>query len=344
MHTQRSLWSAAVLVGTCLLVLVVGCDDRKAPGGKKPVYGYVTPGSDTWYRRDVEGFEYAAKRAGVEVVVLNSDYNVEKEVANIESLIAQGVDGMCVFTFNEAGAYVAAKKCAAAGIPLVVTDNAGEVLKQDKDIVACIDFDWKAMGKQTAIYIAEKFPGENIVMVMGRFEHVPVRMFRSTFEPTIKELGRNKIVQIRDGKYNPKVAADHVQDLVESGLEFSVVFVFNEDMAAAVVRILKSRDKLNKPIKVIAENGSPVGLPLVKDGSIQYTISSSPGWEGMISFLALHAHLKGRTKELNRQIMLPIAPVTKETADDKTRVVPWEADPVWLELTKKHFPQYDGLY
>ena len=27
-----------------------------ASGGKQLVYGYVTPGPDTWYKRDVDGF------------------------------------------------------------------------------------------------------------------------------------------------------------------------------------------------------------------------------------------------------------------------------------------------
>lgn len=357
MHREIGRWRAVVSAGIMALVacaaLLAGCRDdgsQEGSGGQARrdardlVYGYVTPGPDTWYKKDVEGFQFAAKRAGVDVVVLNSNYDVEKEIANIESLILQGVDGMCVFTFNEGGARIAAKKCAKAGIPLVVTDNAGEVLKQDDDIVACIDFDWKAMGNDWAEYIARNYPGENIAMVTGLFEHVPVQMYRSTFEPKVKELGKNKIVAIRDGKYKPIIAVEQAQGLIESGVKFSVLFVGNEDMSAAVIRMLKSRNLLNNPIKVISTNGSPVGIPLVKDGSLRYTISSSPGWEGMISFLALHEHIKGKSKELNQQIMLPITPVTKDTIDDKTKVVPWEVDPVWLDLTKKYFPRYNGLY
>jgi len=315
-----------------------------AQSGKQYVYGYVTPGPDTWYKRDVDGFVYAAERAGNKVIVLNSNYDPEKEIANIDSLINQGVDGMCVFTFNQNGANIAAKKCAAAGIPLVVTDNAGLALKSGYDIVSCIDFDWGAMGKDIAGYIAKNYPGENIAMIMGLFEHVPVQMFRAAFEPEVAKLGKNKIVAIRDGKYDPNVAVNQAQDLIESGTKFSVLFVFNEDMAAAVVRTLKTRGNLNKPIKVLASNGSPPGIDLVREGSIKYSVSSSPGWEGMISALSLHAFVTGKVAKTNQQIMLPITPVNTSTMNDKTKVIPWEADSVWLDLTKKYFPQYDGLY
>ena len=64
----------------------------------------------------------------------------------------------------------------------------------------------------------------------------------------------------------------------------------------------------------------------------------------MISFLALHAYVEGVITDLNQQIMLPITPVNEETIDDPTKVVPWEVDPVWIELTKDYFPEYDGLY
>jgi ribose transport system substrate-binding protein len=218
------------------------------------------------------------------------------------------------------------------------------VLKSGSPLVACIDFDWTAMGKDMAQYIAKNYPGEDVAVVMGLFEHVPVQMFRASFEPELAKLGKNKIVSVRDGKYDPSVAVNQVQDLVQSGKKFSVLFVFNEEMAAAVIRSLKSQNLLNNPIKVLSSNGAPYGIELVKEGSLKYSISSSPGWEGMISALALHAYVTGKDKKVNQQIMLPITPVTPATIDDKTKVIPWDVDPVWLELTKKYFPKYNGMY
>ena len=75
---------------------------------KELTFGYVTPGPDTWYKRDVDGFVLAAKLLGIKTVVLNSDYDVQKEVSNIDSLVTQGVDGMAIFSFNQQGAITAA--------------------------------------------------------------------------------------------------------------------------------------------------------------------------------------------------------------------------------------------
>ena len=339
-RNTRVLWIIAIVT----VLAFVGADMSLIAAPKQLTYGYVTPGPDTWYKRDVDGFVYAAQRAGVKVIDLNSDYNPEKEIANIDSLINQGVDGMCVFTFNQNGANIAAKKCAAAHVPLVVTDNVGQVLKSGYDIVGCIDFDWSAMGNDVAQYIAKTFPGENIAVIMGLFEHIPVQMFRAAFEPAVQKLGKNKIIAVRNGKYDPTEAVNQAQDLIQSGQKFSVLFVFNDDMGAAVVRMLKTSNLLNNPIKVITTNGAPSGIELMKQGAIKYSVSSSPGWEGMISFLALQSYVQGKVTKLNQQILLPIAPITPTTIDDKTKVIPWEVDPVWLDLTKKNFPQYTGLY
>ena len=64
---------------------------------------------------------------------------------------------------------------------------------------------------------------------------------------------------MRDGKYDPNEAVNQAQDLIQSGQKFSVLFVFNDEMGAAVVRMLKTSDLLNNPIKVITTNGAPYG-------------------------------------------------------------------------------------
>ena len=130
--------TAVVMVGTMLTAMPMGV--MAGEGGK--VYGYITPGTDTWYQRDVDGFTMGAEKDGNKVVVLNSDYDADKEISNIDSLINQGVDGLCIFPFNETGAKIAAEKCAQAGIPVVATDTCGTALDAEADIVAAIDFDW----------------------------------------------------------------------------------------------------------------------------------------------------------------------------------------------------------
>jgi ribose transport system substrate-binding protein len=278
-----------------------------------------------------------ATKDGNKVVVLNSDYDVSKEVANIDAMINQGVDALCIFSFNENGAIIAAEKAAKAGIPMVATDSCGTVLNAKADVVAAIDFDWIEMGNNYAQWMADNHPGEDFVIITGNFESVPCQLINQSMIEKSEELGQNKLIDIREGEYNPSVAANVAQDLVASGKEFSVIFVMNEDMAAAVIRTLQNSGQLDN-YTVIAQNGSPAGLPLIKAGTLDYTISSSPGWEGLVSYKVLDAYVTGKNKTVNQTVMLPIMPVNEQNIEDISKVVPWEVNEIYWELTKNYFP------
>jgi ribose transport system substrate-binding protein len=220
---MKKLTASAFPLSLLILTMALWFPATNHAAAKELTFGYITPGPDTWYKRDVDGFVLGAKMLGIKTVVLNSDYDVQKEVSNIDSLITQGVNGMAIFSFNQQGAITAANKCKAAGIPLVTVDNCGQALASGSDIVAAVDFDWKAMGKNYADYIAEHFPGKKIALITGILEHLPVQMVTGAMKDRMKELGKNEIVAVRDGKYNPSVAVTQAQDLVQSGTKFDIL-------------------------------------------------------------------------------------------------------------------------
>jgi ribose transport system substrate-binding protein len=328
-----------LILGGLLVAAAFGLSVSMTGAQDGLVYGYISPGPDTWYQRGVDGFTFGAERDGVEVIVLNSEYSVEQELANIESLINQGVDGISMFSFNETGAIIAAQRAAEAGIPIVTTDAVGTVLEAGEPVVAEIDFDWYGMGVSYADWMAENYPGERFVILTGNFEGVPSQRINAGMSERATELGVNELVEIYDTDYNPTKAVDVAQDLVQSGEEFGIMFVMDEDMAAAVIRMLENEDLLNNPIKVIAQNGSPAGIPLLNDGKLLYTISSSPGWEGLVAYLALHNAVIGTRDEMNQHYILPVIPVNDQNVNDPHIVVPWTIDPVWWEVTYQYFPE-----
>jgi len=354
MDTLKKLFFVLVIVAFLLPACVVPTPPPAAPAeeaeapaaeaemeeGKKLTYCYITPGPDTWYRRDVEGFEYGASLDDVDVITVNSDYDVEKELANIDFCINQGVDGISVFSFNENGARIAAQKGMEAGIPVVATDSVGSVQEAGQDIVAEIDFDWTTIGETTVEWMAENHPGKDFVVITGNFESIPMIKINEAMLNKSEELGQNTRLDIRAGEFNPEKAVQIAEDYLQSGLPFEILYVADEDMAAAVIRMLKEDGVLNNPIVVVSENVSPVGLDLIKKGELGFTVSSSPGWEGYIAYLALHNHVIGANDEINQQVYLPIIAINEDNIDDPMVVVPWEIEPeVFENLTENYFPE-----
>jgi ribose transport system substrate-binding protein len=195
------------------------------------------------------------------------------------------------------------------------------------------------MGESYAEWMAETYPGERFYILTGIFGSPPSEKINEGMTTKAEELGVNELVGIQETGYSPDNAAQLAQDLLYSGEEFGLLFVMDEDMASAVIRMLRNEGALNNPIKVFAQNGDPdAGIPLLEEGSLQYTISSSPGWEGFVAYHALNNYVSGCTDEINRQIMLPVIEVTSENMDDPTQVVPWVPDEIYWELTEQHYP------
>lgn len=335
----------AAIAATALLA---GCssggsspsDTSSASGAAKQLtFGYISPGPDTWYQRNVEGFKAAADRYGVKVVELNSQYDQQKELENIQTLVGQKVDGISMFSFNENGAVSAADAGQKAGIPVVLTDDVGSAISKGAKVAAAVDFDWCSMGNTYAETMAERWPGQNYAMLAGNFQAPPTKILDDCMTAKAEELGKNKNVFLQETGYDPAKAVSLAEGLLASGTQFGVLFVMNDDMGAAVAQTLKSKGKA-ADVHLMTQNGSDVGIQMLKDKTLDFTISSSPGWEGTVAFMALYQAAVGKLPaDGQKQIMLPIKPID-QTSDltDKTVVVPWQVDDVFWTLNEKYFP------
>ena len=88
---------------------------------------------------------------------------------------------------------------------------------------------------------------------------------------------------------------------------------------------------------VFAQNGSEVGAQLMKDGSLEFTIASSPGLEGAVAVFAGIDGVKNG-KEPNQLIACPIASVTPDLADDPEAIISWSVDEeAWGAIIRKAF-------
>ena len=315
--------------------------ESEASGGSEEAVkiGYISPGPDTWYLRAEEGAKWACEQAGAEFISVNSNRDSEQEQTNIDYLIDEGVDCIVILSWNEAGCVSAAEKCAEAGIGCVVFDACGVMQNHDVDITASVDFDWNSMGGTYVDWMTETYPGENYVFISGTPDSVVCQTLESSLSEATEASGELECVDVRYGQYDPETAANEAEDLVNSGLDFSIIGVINEDCAAAIITRLQDMGVADD-YHVWAQNGSDTGVDLMKAGSLEFTIASSPGLEGAV---AVFAGIDAVTndKEANQYISCPIASVTPDDVDNPEVVIPWSVDEeAWTTLIKENFSDY----
>ena len=301
--------------------------------------GYISPGPDTWYLRAEEGAKWACEKAGAEFISVNSNRDSEQAQTNIDYLIDEGVDCIVILSWNEAGCVSAAEKCKEAGIGCVVFDACGVMKNHDVDITASVDFDWNSMGGTYVDWMTETYPGEDYVFISGTPDSVVCQTLEASLSEATEKSGKLECVDVRYGQYEPETAANEAEDLVNSGLDFSIIGVINEDCAAAIITRLEDMGVADQ-YHVFAQNGSDTGVDLMKAGSLEFTIASSPGLEGAV---AVFAGIDGVTndREPNQYISCPIAPVTPDAVDNPEIVIPWSVDEgSWTTLIKENFSDY----
>lgn len=301
-----------------------------SPSAEPLEFGYIMPGGDPWYVYAKDGFLLAAAQNGVEVSVVNSNYDQQTELANVDDLITKGVDGINIFSFNPDGAQLAAQKANEAGIPLTIEMSA--LADGPGEIVTDVEFDWSGLGVMMADKLAENFPGARVLEITGLIGQGPVDLFLAALQDRMEELGKNELVSIQAADYSREKAMNVMQNMLQSGEEFDVVHVGNEDMAMGVIQVLKDAGKLNNPIKVVSNNGSPEGLEAIKAGDLTFTVSTSPGVEGLVCFEALYRHVMGQT--VPKQVMIPMAFIDKSNVDT---AVAWEVDEAAYEQVRQMF-------
>ena len=326
---KRLIGIVAVVLAAAAVLTIAGCSGKP----KDLTLGYIMPGPDPWYGYAKDGFVFAGEKNGVKVQVVNSDYDQQKEQANIDDLITKQVSGINLFSFNADAAQIAAQKANKAKIPLTIEMTA--LAQGSGTIVTDVEFDWVRLGEMLAEKIAEKFPGEKVLEITGIVGTGPIDSMLSGLKGKMAEIGKNELIGIQPADYNREKAMNIMQNMLASKKQFTVVHVANEDMAMGVIQVLKDAKKLNNPIKVVSNNGSPEGLESIKAGELSFTFSTSPGVEGLTSFEAIYRHLRG--KKVPAKVMIPILYIDKANVE---QAVAWKVDEKAYELVKK---LYDDL-
>lgn len=127
-----------------------------------------------WSIRAWEGIQEEAASKGIEVVQLSAGQDPDKQLADIESLIEQKVDGIIILLAETAVLDQAIKKTTDAGIPVVFVDGG----YQADGVIQNISSDNCQFGKDAAEYIVKQ-KGEDAKVVLQTYPVVEATNLRT---------------------------------------------------------------------------------------------------------------------------------------------------------------------
>ena len=286
---------------------------------EKPVFGNIPVSmTDVWISYGVAAFEYAAEKKGVDVVIMDSEWDTEKALANFEDMVTKGVDSIGISVYFPEQAQDLIYRANEAGIPIAF-ENTDLKDKVEGDYLCSVACSYIKTGYEAVMFVSKTWPDSKLFYVKGMPGMGIVEDYQIGIDQAIEECGNVELVDIRETDWGRESAMNVTQDAIQAGVEFDVIFANNEDMAGGVNQALRDAGMFGE-VKVIATGGGPEGLKMLEEGEIAGSITVPVSIQSLLMFKAMWQNYNGKEVDLGG-VEVPVIPVTIDNVDD---VISWE--------------------
>lgn len=251
-----------------------------------------------------DGAVAKAKELGYELVILDSQNNPAKELANVEDILVKGTKVLLINpTDSDAvgNAVMAANK---AGIPVITLDRASA----KGAVVTHIASDNVAGGKAAGDFIVEKLGSDAKVIQLQGIVGTSASRERGEGFKQAQEAAGFTIIAAQPADFDRAKGMNVMQNLLTANPNVQAVFAENDEMALGAVRAIRSAGLDN--ILVVGFDGTEDAIKAVDRGQMAATIAQQPDLIGIKGVEAAQMIIEGETPEANIPVELKV--ITKE--------------------------------
>jgi ribose transport system substrate-binding protein len=300
--------------------------DRKGKA-KGLTIAYVRPGNVEYYKYASDGVKLAGDIKGIKVIDYQSDYQAEKELANIEDAITQQVDGIILFSVSASAIDAAVVKANEAKIPIFMVYGYSE--KNKDKFVGSIQSDGLRSGGLMGQWVAKNIPAGEIACMAGMLGRGDAEAYRDGFFKEALKNSKLKNVGTFPGDWDTQKAFTVMQDIITAYPNLKACFVQNEGMTMGAIRSIEEAGKMAQ-VKLVSQNGSPDGERVIKEGKLTATVGWSCSQESILALRMLVDHING--KKVPKLSLTPMKVITKSNLGE---IVPWVPTPELVEMSWK---------
>ena len=258
-----------------------------------------TESNNPWRIAQTESMKAQAAKLGHQLVYTDAAGSAAKQVADVNSMIAQGVDLIFLAPREEKPlipAVMAAKK---AGIPVVLLDrNVDQSLaKAGRDYVTFIGSDFVDEGKRAAEALTKAVNGNaKIIQLEGTTGSSPANDRRKGFEDYIKAHSGMKIVASQSGDFARDKGRQVAETLLQAHPDATAIYAHNDEMAIGAIAALEAAGKTagRDGVLVFSIDGGKEIVQLVVDGKVEAVVECNPRF-GPKAFDTAVAYANGET-------------------------------------------------
>lgn len=313
MKKRLSMLMALALVGT-LFALPVQAEEKK-----EIKVGFSELDIDgAWRICQTDSMQEQADERGYDYVMTNAEYDTEKQVADVEDLIAQGCNFLFIAPIDMDAIVPALDAAKKAEVPVVLLDREATGT-WGEDWLTTIIADYVQQGEMCGEWIVENNNMEEelkIVEITGVQGGSDVRDRAQGLRNIIEQHDNIEIVSSQSGEWSRTTAQEVTENIIQAtNGDFDVVYCHNDEMALGVVLALKAAGmKPGEDVQVVAIDGQAEAIEGIIAGEINCIATCSPRF-GEAAFDAMESYLAG--EELPEKIINQETLITAENAEEQ---------------------------
>lgn len=248
----------------------------------KYVVGFAQMESNNpWRIAETKSFQDTAKSCGWRLITTDAAGSAAKQVADVDSMIAQGIDVLFLPPREEKPLLPAVLKAQAAGIPTFLVDRSVDknVARAGEHYVAFLGSDFIEQGRRAAEWTLANFKGGQgvIVELEGTTGSSPANDRRKGFDDVMAKNSHMTIVASQTGDFARDMGRQVMETLLQAHPDVNIVYAHNDEMAIGAIQALElAGRKPGKDVLVVSIDGTRDALQAIIDGKMGVSVESSP--------------------------------------------------------------------
>jgi ABC-type sugar transport system substrate-binding protein len=257
--------------------------------------------------------EEKAAELDVELIVQDGQDNSATQSANLESAIAQGVDGVVISPRDAQALAPAVQAVIDAGIPVVTIDRAVEGV----EILGHVGADNVRGGEKQGEYLMEILPeGGKIIELQGTVGASPAIDRSAGFNSVIADHPEYEIVFQQTAEFKRDLGLTVTEQALQANPDIDAIVAANDDMAFGAAEAVAGAG-LDVPI--IGFDALPEALQAVQDGTLAATVEQFPGGQTSGAMEILVDYLRDGTEPAEHTTLIEPALITADNVGEAER-------------------------
>lgn len=253
------------------------------PLKKKDTYkvGFAQVESNNpWRLAQTASMQDEAKKRGWQLVYTDAAGSAAKQVADVNSMIAQGVDLIFLAPREEKPLIPAIKAAKGAGIPVILLDRNvdASLAKAGDDYVTFIGSNFIEEGQRVADWLVKNANGKTtIIELEGTTGSSPANDRKKGFDDVVAKNPDFKIVASQTGDFARDKGRQVAETLLQAHPDANVIYAHNDEMAIGAISAIEAAGKVpGKDILVLSIDGGKEAVQAVIDGKIAAVVECNP--------------------------------------------------------------------